>query len=171
VKATRGVRGWWLIPEFSAFALLAVIALPFLGGSASQGSEVARLAAQVIEQASPAQHHDHGHEVAAGQRIFCGVYVFGTEPAGATAADVRIVYGYYFCALGTPSTPYSESDRVDGPVVVTLTGTPQALIAQSGAGYNERVRAMMPDQYEDRCFHGLPDSSVAGDVRRRYEAA
>jgi hypothetical protein len=171
IDPKRARRGWWLVPEFSALALLAVVALPFLGASASAASEVARRAADVIEQASPAEHHQHGHEVTAGERIFCGVYVFGTDPPGVAVANVRTVYGYYFCALGAPGTPYNESSRFDGPVVVTLTGTPSALIAQSGAGYNERVRAMMPDQYESRCFRGLPDSSVAADVRRRYESA
>ena len=30
---------------------------------------------------------------------------------------------------------------------------------------------MMPDQYEDRCFGGLPDPTVAEKVKLRYELA
>jgi hypothetical protein len=55
--------------------------------------------------------------------------------------------------------------------VVTLVPVPRAQIPQSGVGYADRVRAIMPDQYEDRCFHGLPDASVAAAVRDRYESA
>lgn len=166
-------RHWWLAPEFAALAILVLVSVPFLGMSGGGlRAQVAQRAAQVIEQASPAEHHDHGHDFTAADRVFCGVDVFGTDPASATAvADVRTVYGYFFCAAGTPGVPYGESSRADGPVVVTLTGTPRALIAQSGDGYADRVRAMMPDQYEDRCFHGLPDASVAAAVRDRYQSA
>jgi hypothetical protein len=169
---TRTRRGWWLVPELAAVAILAIIAVPFLGGRGAAESEIARRAGQIIEQASPAEHHDHGHDFTAAQQIFCGVDVFGTDPPNATApAEVRTVYGYFFCAAGTAGVPYTESSRADGPVVVTLNGTPRAQIAQSGAGYADRVRAMMPDQYEDRCFHGLPDASIAAAVRTRYEKA
>jgi hypothetical protein len=146
-----------LVPELAVLAVLGVA----LGGSG--GDETGRLAASVIEQASPAAHHDHGHEVAEGDRVFCGVDVFGVR--GET------VYGYYFCAMGHAGVPYLESSRVDGPVVVTLGATPSAEIAPPGAGYAAKVRAMMPDEYEWRCFGGLPDPSVASEVQRRYVQA
>lgn len=171
--AARSRRAWWLVPEFAGVAILALVALPFLGtGSGQQGlrGEVALRAAAVIEKATPAEHHDHGHEVTGNERIYCGVHLFGTDPPSVTVIeDVSIVYGYYFCAMGSPGVPYNESSRSDGPVVVTLKGTQQATIALSGQGYAERVRAMMPDQYENQCFRGLPDASVAQGVRDRYE--
>ena len=117
----------------------------------------------MIEQAPLAEHQAHGHEVTAGDRMFCGVDVFGVR--GET------VYGYYFCALGHPGLPYLESSRVDGPVVITLGATPSARIVPPGAGYAEAVRAMMPDEYEHLCFSGLPDPSVAAEVRQRYVQA
>lgn len=140
-----------------------VLLLGYLGGFGGGGDDTGLRAAAVIEQASPAEHHDHGHEVTASDRMFCGVAVFGVR--GET------VYGYYFCALGRPGLPYLESSRVDGPVVVTLGPTPSARIAPPGAGYAEAVRAMMPDEYEWRCFAGLPDPDVAAEVRRRYVQA
>lgn len=145
-----------------------VLLLGYLGGFGEPRDDVARRAAAVIEQASPAEHHEHGHEVTADDRLFCGVDVFGVDVFG---TDGQTVYGYYFCALGRPGVPYLESSRVDGPVVVTLGPTPSARIAPPGTGYAEAVRAMMPDQYEARCFHGLPDPDVAADVQRRYVAA
>ena len=75
----------------------------------------------------------------------------------------------YFCAVGRTGVPYLESSRSDGPIVVRLRPAPDIRIAQHGQGYQDRVRAMMPDQYEQFCFNGLPDDSVAGDVKRRYE--
>jgi hypothetical protein len=57
---------------------------------------------------------------------------------------------------------------MDGPVVVHF-GTPSvAQIARSGAGYEQRVRDLMPDEYEPLCFGGLRNNSVAADVRRRF---
>jgi hypothetical protein len=146
-----------MVPEVTVLAVLGVA----LAGSG--GDDVGPRAAAVIEQASPAEHHDHGHEVTPDDRLFCGVDVFGVR--GET------VYGYYFCALGRPGVPYLESSRVDGPVVVTLGPTPSARIAPPGAGYADAVQAMMPDEYESRCFSGLPDPSVAAEVRRRYVQA
>ena len=151
-------KWWWVVLEV---VVAAGLVLGYLGDGREGEGEAGRLAAAVIEQASPAAHHDH--EVVAGDQVFCGVDVFGVR--GET------VYGYYFCALGRPGVPYLESSRVDGPVVVTLGPTPTARIAPPGAGYAAAVRAMMPDEYESRCFRGLPDPSVADEVRRRYVRA
>lgn len=131
----------------------------------------AERAARLLEQVSPAEHHDHGHEVGTDDRIFCGVAVFGVDPPSAHVIDdVRTVYGYYFCAVGRPGVPYLQSSRADGPIVAHLT-PPAVQIAAPGADYQDRVRAMMPDQYEDLCFSGLPDPTVADEVKRRYESA
>jgi hypothetical protein len=163
-------RAWWLGVELAVFAALAVLAVPSL---ATLGSDVrdqaAERAAGLIQQLSPAQHHDHGHTVTGNDNVVCGVDVFGTEPrAPASVDDVRTVYGYYFCAIGPDGTPYDGSSRSDGPVVVTLRPVPSVRIPGQGAGYEQRVRDLMPDEYEPLCFGGLRDQSVALDVRRRY---
>jgi hypothetical protein len=166
-------NGWWLLPEVIAFVVLAVVLVPSLGaGSGGLRAQVAKRAAELVEQAGPTQAHLHEDEPVVAQQTFCGIDVFGTDPPTATAlADVKTVYGYYFCAAGSPGLPYVESNRADGPVVVTIAGATRVQIAQSGANYAEQVRLMMPDQYEDKCFRGLPDPSIAGAVRDRYEAA
>lgn len=131
--------------------------------------EVGEAAARLIEQASPAEHHEHGHVVGADDKVICGVHVFGTEPANpATVDEVSVVYGYYFCAMGSPGTPYLMSSRADGPVVVRFGPPPVVTIVRSGPNYAERVRALMPDEYEDQCFGGLPDDAVAARVKARY---
>jgi hypothetical protein len=163
------------VPELAAAAFLVSVAVPFVGPVASTHqlrAEVAAHAARAIEQASPAEHHDHGHAVGAGDRVVCGVDVFGTDPRNPGGlGEVRAVYGYYFCAVGEPGTPYDQSSRADGPVVVTLAGAaPTVTIARSGAGYADRVRAMMPDEYEQFCFGGLRDDAIAAAVRSRFVA-
>jgi hypothetical protein len=166
MRAWRVVVGWELV------GLVAVLAIGIpLRGSTGLTTEIAKAAAAAIENASPAEHHAHGHEVTGGDRVICGVHVFGYEPAAASRLEaVTTVYGYYFCAIGAPGTPYNESSRSDGPVVVHFGPIPTVTIAAPGDGYAERVRAMMPDPYEAQCFHGLPDSRVAAAVKSRYES-
>lgn len=168
----RSRTRWWLVPELVALGVL-VVALAFFGdGSGGLRGEVARAAAVVVEASSPTASHLHDEDgPAAAQQTFCGVDVFGTDPpAAASLAEVRMVYGYYFCASGTHGLTYAESNRADGPVVVDLKNR-VASIAASGAGYDGRVRAMMPDQYEARCFGGLQNERVAAAVHDRYDAA
>jgi hypothetical protein len=165
-------RGWWLVPEVIVIAVLALLSVPFLAsanGPASLQQQIAARAAAIIENETPAEHHAHGHEVTGNDKVICGVALFGTEPAEVKTVDeVQVVYGYYFCAIGSPGVIYMESSRSDGPVVVHFGANPTVTIAQSGQGYADRVRAMMPDQYEDRCFRGLPDPTVAQRVQDRY---
>ncbi len=167
-------RYWWLAPEVAA-ALIVLALLVFGVGAPKSGGDLHTAAgdraARALEQASPAEHHGHGHAVAAEDRVFCGVAVFGVDPPSAAAIDdVRTVYGYYFCAMGRPGLSYLDSSRSDGPIVVSLAGPPTIQIVAPGVDYQERVRAMMPDQYEDLCFGGLPDPAVAEEVKRRYES-
>ncbi|HEX5994826.1 MAG TPA: hypothetical protein VFY84_06760 [Jiangellales bacterium] len=176
----RWRRRWWLISELAALAVLLVALVYFLvprssstggGGPTDLPTAAGERAARALEQASPAEHHDHGHEVTGYDQVYCGVDVFGVDPPSAGAIDdVQTVYGYYFCAVGRPGVPYLESSRSDGPIVVTLSNPPTIQIAPPGVDYQERVRAMMPDQYEELCFGGLRDPTVADEVKRRYES-
>lgn len=168
-------RLWWLVPEIAAGAVLLVLFLSQPGPPRMASSDVhafaGQAAARLLEQVSPAEHHDHGHEVGTEDRVYCGVAVFGVDPAAARDVDdVQTVYGYYFCAVGRPGLPYLSSSRADGPIVAHLADPPSVQIAAPGVGYEDRVRAMMPDQYEELCFSGLPDPAVAEEVKRRYEA-
>jgi hypothetical protein len=171
-RSTARVRhGWWLGPELAALAALLVVSVPFLSTASGDRieREVGLRAATVIEASSPAEHRDHGHEVGGEDHVVCGVDIFGTEPREPKNADeVTVAYGYYFCAVGPDGMPYLDSSRSDGPVVVRFSTPPVVQIARHGEGYEDRVRAMMPDEYEPLCFGGLRDDSVAADVRKRY---
>ena len=174
VRAGRS-RSWWLVPEIAAGAVLLALFLSHPGPPPTDAGDLPALAGQraarILEQVSPAEHHDHGHDVGTEDRVYCGVAVFGVDPPSARVIDdVQTVYGYYFCAVGRPGVPYLSSSRADGPIVAHLTDPPSVQIAAPGVGYEDRVRAMMPDQYEELCFSGLPDPTVAEEVKRRYEA-
>jgi hypothetical protein len=169
--AVRAPRWWWW-SELLGLGVVVLVGLALVSSTASDvNAAAADAAARAIELSSPAEHHDHGHEFTGGDKAFCGVHVFGLEPASArTIAEVRTVYGYYFCAIGRPGLGYLDSNRADGPVVVRLGAQPTVLIAAPGTGYADRVRAMMPDEYEEQCFHGLPNDAIAVDVKSRYLA-
>jgi len=74
-------RGWWLVPEAAVLVVLILVAMAAPPGRGPDQA-VADLAARTIENLPPGQHQEHGHEVAAGSRLFCGVDVFGTDPPG-----------------------------------------------------------------------------------------
>ncbi len=122
-----------------------------------------------LEQASPAQHHDHGHDITAGEKVVCTAEVFGHDPAGARrVADVQWAYAYYLCAAAPPGTPWEQAARISGPVAVSLTNPPVVRIAEAGLGYPDRVRAIIPARYLDRTA-GFTDSARPAALRSRYE--
>jgi hypothetical protein len=172
-SATKRTRsGWWLGPELAVLAALLVLSIPSLSTSSGERlkRDIGQRAAAVIEVSTPDEHRNHGHDMVDGaDHVVCGLDVFGTEPREVESVeDVKAVYGYYFCAVGPEGTPYLDSSRVDGPVVIQFGTPPVIRIARHGEGYEGRVRAMMPDEYEPLCFGGLRNDAVAAEVRRRF---
>src|SRR5690606_37650695 len=97
-------RSWWLAPEIAAGAVLLALFLSYPGPPSTDPGDLPALAGQqaarILEQVSPAEHHDHGHAVGTEDRVYCGVAVFGVDPPSARVIDdVQTVYGYYFCAV------------------------------------------------------------------------
>jgi hypothetical protein len=163
-------NGWWLAPELLAVALLAGSIVTGLGGQRLP-DQLADEVARILEQIPPAEHHNHGHQVTEQDTVLCVAEVFGAEPADAASlSEVTDVYAYYMCAAGTPGTPYERSQRISGPVAVTLTNPPTARIAQAGAGYQDRVRAIIPERHLDRAFGVFVDSARPISLRARYES-
>jgi len=168
-------HAWWLGAELVALAVLATLLVTAGRPPAplSEGELRAQLAERVVaalEQASPTQHHDHGHAITAEQRTACVAEVFGVDPPGATRlTEVREVYAQYICASGVPGTVFALSSRSAGPVVLGLTDPPTVRVPH-GQGYAAQVREMMPDQYEEQAFAGFLDQSVPDRLRPRYEA-
>lgn len=125
---------------------------------------------EVLESASPAQHHDHGHtDVVAGDKVVCVAEAFGHDPVSVRSmSEVQWAYAYYLCAAAPPGTPWDEAARISGPVAVSPSGG-TVRIAEAGLGYADRVRALIPARYADRT-DGFRDSSIPMRLRERYES-
>jgi hypothetical protein len=164
----------WLRLEaiLAAVALTAAMAITALRGP----SEVDLLATlstdvvRVLENTSPTQHHDHGHaEVADGDKVLCVAEAFGHDPVAVrSVTEVRWAYAYYLCAAAPPGTPWDQASRISGPVAVSLADG-VVRIAEAGLGYQDRVKALIPDRYADRT-ENFRDSAIPLRLRERYEA-
>jgi hypothetical protein len=167
-------RAWWLVPEVAAVAVLLVAVVLRPGGIAGGSDLRAQLIERVVaalERASPTEHHDHGHQVTAADRVACVAELHGTDPVAARGlAEVREVYAQYMCAAGAPGTAYDDSSRSSGPVAVRLSDPPVVRVPPSGLGYPDRVRALLPDEYEEQALKGFRDPSVPAALRARYDA-
>lgn len=160
-------NAWWVLPEALALALVA--GLIAATGPTDLRSVLAERVSTVLAASSPAEHHQHGHDVAAADKVLCTAETMGTEPADASRVeDVRVVYAYFFCAAGEPGQPWDFAARISGPVVVELADPPVVRIAQAGLGYPDRVKAMLPDEYEDWAFGGFHDPRLPTELRQRY---
>jgi hypothetical protein len=171
-------RVWWLVPEAVAVVVL-LVAVVFRGGGIGTGagtgsdlrSQLTERVVTALEQASPTEHHDHGHNVTAADRVACVAELHGTEPVDARGlAEVRTVYAQYMCAAGAPGTAYDDSSRSSGPVALSLGEPPVVRVPPSGLGYPDRVRALLPDRYEEQALKGFRDGSVPASLRAKYDA-
>jgi hypothetical protein len=168
-------RTWWLVPEVLALALIGLLliqpgaAAPAMSPDAVREQVGGRVAA-AIERASPGEHHDHGHSVAAGDRVLCTVEVYGTDPADPVrATDVRSVYGYYLCAVGPPGTEYLESALSAGPVMARPAELPTVHIPLPGGAFQDQVRAIMPERYRAQAIRGFSSDEKPAELRQRFE--
>lgn len=165
-------RTWWLVPEIVALVVLAVL-VPIAGFGHGPDPLRTALASRIVtalEGSSPAQHQDHGHDAAA--TMVCVAEVYGFDPADAAAVgQVRTAYGYVFCAAGVRGTQFDFSTRFTSPVVADLGETTTVHMVQSGLGYPERVKELMPDRFEKQALIGFADHSIPARLRPRYEAA
>ncbi|MBB5873548.1 hypothetical protein F4553_006982 [Allocatelliglobosispora scoriae] len=161
-------HGWWLIPELCAVAALATGLIYLRPGGLP--SRLDTLAQTTLERLAPAELElfdvqGHGGEA----KVICAVESFATEPATVERVeDVRVIYAHYLCALAQPNTAWDYATRSEGPVVISLTNPPTVRIAQSGVGYPDRVRAMMPDALEAQAFAGFSDRRRPSALVVRY---
>jgi hypothetical protein len=130
----------------------------------------------ILEQETPAEHHDHGHDVGPGASgtatVLCAVDPFGIDPPDATAlAKVRSVYAYELCAVAVPGAPWESATRFSGPVAVRFGDPPVLLVPRQGTGYQDRVREIIPGQYLEHAFGGFKDAQAVAELHRRFDAA
>ncbi|WP_084959624.1 hypothetical protein [Thermoactinospora rubra] len=124
----------------------------------------------VLENASLAEHHAHGHGFTEKDgRIVCAVEVFGTDPADvASVAEVEWVYAHHMCAVTGAGGTWARSVRAAGPLAVRLGHHPQVRLPRSGANYREEIARIIPRRYHERAFEGFADTGVIEAARRRF---
>jgi hypothetical protein len=140
----------------------------------STGSVTDQLAWRVVtelEKATPQQHTDHGHDLGGGPGgLVCVAEVYGVEPAAArTVGEVTRAYGYHACAVTGSGYPFDVAPKLVGPIVVDAT--PFAVHAiTGGADFQDRVRAELPVEYQERAFTGFSRAQTVEALRLRYQA-
>jgi hypothetical protein len=161
-------QAWWLAPELLILCVLA-LAMVLVRGNAFQ-NQLSDRAELALEQATSTQFHLH--QITPGQtsKVICAAESFGTEPPGAQRIEeVRVIYANYLCAAAVQGTPWDYASRSAGPVMITLSDPPTVTIAESGEGYPERVRALIPDNLESRAFAGFVDKGRPSALRTQYD--
>lgn len=135
-------------------------------------AEVAARLVKALEEATPAEHHNHGHEVATGGTVVCAVDPFGIDPPSATTVEqVGTVYALHLCAVAEPGRDWDLSVRYSGPLAANLGDPPVVTVVQPGAGYPERVHSLIPQRYWTRATGPFKDDAALADLRRRFDAA
>lgn len=129
----------------------------------------------VLEQ-MPAKDHGHANHGAATDpsTLVCGVRIFGLNPADAdTLGEVTQVYAYHICAAAKPGQDWILAVKLTGPAVITLAADPPTMaVAEGGAGFRERVRALIPEKYQAEAFNeNLTPEGMQELIRRYNEAA
>ena len=156
-------------------ALAFVLVRSFASGSDSTPEQLrAAVVTQLttsLEQATPADHANHGHgDVYGNTQVFCAVEVLGFEPADAKVAkDLRKVYANHQCAVSDNGRPYDYAVKTSGPLVVTWGQPPVVTVILQGADYLDRVRAAIPAEYQDKALASTIDAQALADLRARFD--
>ncbi|MGR6913772.1 hypothetical protein ACU635_05925 [[Actinomadura] parvosata] len=135
--------------------------------SSKLNEELAAQVTLILEQASPGEHHAHGHSF--DSRVVCAVEPFGTEPPDATSlVQVRWVYARHMCAITGESPDWAESVRASGPIAVKIDIPPEVRVPKAGPGYPDRVRQLIPARYHKLAFEDFQDDSAIEAARERF---
>jgi hypothetical protein len=180
-------RAWW--PRILAVVVLVVAAVTLVrlgvGRSAEQSpgsinDQLVQRMTTVLEQ-TPAAHQGHGgHQAnsaasAAPARTVCGARVYGYEPAdAATADDVVTVYGFHMCGVAEAGVPWDFATRFVAPLVMRFdTDPPTVQAAESTADvtYQERIKQLIPVQYQQLAAESALEPDAMTELRRRYDEA
>ncbi|MCF6471061.1 hypothetical protein FAF44_22055 [Nonomuraea sp. MG754425] len=168
IKTRRG-----LIATIVTLAGLTLAGVTFLVARQPSSTLDDELAAQVtliLEQASPGEHHAHGHSF--DSRVVCAVEPFGTEPPDATSlVEVRWVYARHMCAITGESPDWAASVRASGPIAVKIDIPPEVRVPKSGAGYPDRVRQLIPERYHQLAFEEFSDDAAIEAAQQRFALA
>lgn len=173
---------WMAAAGVAIVAVGVVVGGVLLSAEPSLDEQLARRVVAALERADPESPPMHGHEPADptrrtdidGHELRCVAKVFGHEPPSATSVDdVRVVYAHRTCAATGEGLAWPASLRETGPVAVRL-GMPDTLVlpekalpADADASYADRIRAVIPRQYQAQAlaYPDFVDPEVAEELR------
>ncbi|GAA4684435.1 hypothetical protein [Phytohabitans rumicis] len=174
----RGRTRWIAVAIIVVAATVLAVLLRGLGSGApakppTLQNQLADRVAAILEQSTPAQHHDHGHGAVASEgAVLCAVKTLGFDPPGATTlAEVRIFYGNHLCAVAEPNRAWDFAVKLSGPLSVEFVEPAKIRVAEGGEGYPERVRDIIPAQYQEQAMLALVDDDDMRELRRRFDDA
>lgn len=166
-----------------AVVAAAAVALLFrvVAASGDEGEDLtdqlADRVVRVLEGSSLEQHAEHGHKFEEGARAVCVAEVFGFDPPDATtAAEVDTIYAHHACAEVGTGFGWPDAIRAAEPLALELTTDPPTVVLPSaalppdpGAGYDGKIRAVIPEPYQEQAFADA--GHLLEDLRQRFEDA
>ncbi|MFC0526970.1 hypothetical protein [Phytohabitans kaempferiae] len=173
---SRGRARWIAVAVVVVAVAVAAVLLRVVGTGGSSRpptlqNQLADRVAAMFEQATPTDHHRHGHHTVGESKVLCAAKTLGFEPTSATTvAEVRVFYGYHFCAVIEPGRPWDYAQKLSGPLSVELTEPPVVKVAEGGLGFPDRVRAIIPAPYQEAALQELLDEDQMRDLRKRFDA-
>jgi hypothetical protein len=179
--------------RWAAAAGVAVVAAGMIVGGVlltrdpSLDEQLSRRVVAALERAVPGAVPVHGHTKPTnpnrrtdidGNELVCVAKAFGHVPTDATEVDdVKVIYAHRTCAAVGPGLAWPESIRETGPVAVRL-GVPDTLVLpekalpnKSDANYTDRIRAVIPQQYQQQAlaYTDFVDPEVADDLEDQLD--
>jgi hypothetical protein len=125
----------------------------------------------LLEQSLPDEDFPAGLVPGFSGTVLCAVDPFAVDPAGtAGIAQVRTVYAIHLCVVAMKGTSWDFSTKVSGPVAVRLSQPAEVHVAKPGRGYPDRVRVLIPDQYQKRALGPFTDRPALDKLRDRFNA-
>lgn len=171
---------WIAVAVVVVVAAALALVLRVTGSSGSSrpptlANQLADRIAVVLEQSTPADHHQHGHHSIGDANVtksptVCAVRTLGFEPATAkTAAEVRTVYAYHFCALVEAGRAWDFAQKLSGPMKMQLTEPPKIEVVEPGPGFQDRTRSLIPAPYQEEALKELLADGQMRDLRKRFD--
>lgn len=190
LKRSHGQLRLWLAICVALAALVLALGIRFIGSdgpaAAAKGNAyglpagvtawVTERLVSTLEQSTPAEHEHHGHDFSAAEEsrptVLCTVEPFAIDPPDATAPGaVKTVYAHHLCAVVEKGRPWDFAVKTAGPLVARMVDPVDVKVVESGLGYPERIKQMIPAEYRERALVDFGDGGLVLRLRQRYDDA
>jgi acetylornithine deacetylase/succinyl-diaminopimelate desuccinylase-like protein len=188
-KRSHGRLRLWLAISVALAALVLALGIRFISSDAPAAAKgnayglpagvtawVTERLVTTLEKSTPAEHAQHGHDLSAAEQtkpvVLCTVEPFGIDPPNATAPGaVKTVYAHHLCAVVEKGRPWDFAVKTAGPLVAQMLDPVRVKVVESGLGYPERIKQMIPAEYRERALVDFGDGGLVMRLRNRYQEA